>query len=328
VALVVDREVRIEGDPHHTSKLALKHGAMEFYIARTLRRLGYEVSIVACDTGQQFIADLTALRPDVAFNVAEHVHGRRSADLLVPALLDLLRIPYTGATPTALLLCRDKAVSKSLAAKVGVRVPAFALAPIGMESPVEVPPFPVVVKPVSRDSSEGITLGSLVRTRAALQERLRFVHRRFGDAAIVEEFVDGVDTYVFAVEGATLQIRPPHQLLIDAGGSAARSMATFQVKHNDAYRKRWGIRSRAARLKPATLEALHESVRRLWPVLQLRDYARLDFRLTPANELVFIEANANPGFSPASRSDNWSAGDYEAAVRQVIENALARGQHK
>jgi D-alanine-D-alanine ligase len=324
VALLIDRERRVDGDPDLTSKRALAHAGMEFHIARTLRRLGYGVTIVACETGEQLIADLTELRPDVAFNVTEHLHGQRSADLQVAALLELLRIPYTGATPTALLLCRDKAVSKSLAAKVGVRVPEFALAPVGVEAPLDVPPFPVVVKPVSRDSSEGITLGSLVRTRAALQKRLRFVHRRFSEAAIIEAFVDGVDTYVFAVEGKTLEIRPPHQLRIDAQGSAARSMATFQVKHSETYRKRWNIRSRAARLNPATLAALHESLRRLWPVLHLRDYARLDFRLTPANELVFIEANANPGFSPASRSDNWSAGDYEAAVRQVIENALAR----
>jgi D-alanine-D-alanine ligase len=324
VALLIDREQRVEGDPDLTSRRALAHAAMEFSIARTLRRLGYAVSIVACETGEQLVADLTALRPDAAFNVTEHLHGRRSADLQVAALLELLRIPYTGATPSALVLCRDKAVSKSLAAKVGVRVPEFALAPVGVDAPFDVPPFPVVVKPLSRDSSEGITLGSLVRTRAALQERLRFVHRRFGDAAIIESFVDGVDTYVFAVEGKTLQIRPPHQLHIDAQGSAARSMATYQVKHSETYRKRWGIRSRAARLNAATLRELQDVVRRLWPVLHLRDYARFDFRLTPANELVFIEANANPGFSPASRSDNWSAADYQSAVRQVIENALSR----
>lgn len=325
VALLVDREQRFEVDPHLTTGYARKYAGMEFHIARTLRRLGHAVTVIPCETGQQLIAALMAPRPDVAFNATEHMYGQRTGDLQVPALLELLRIPYTGATPATLLLCRDKAVSKALASKVGVRVPEFALATVGDEDPIGVPPFPVVVKPLSRDSSEGITLGSLVSTRTALRQRLRVVHRRYRDAAIIEAFVDGIDTYTFALEGPALQIRPPHQLLIDSQGSPAHSMATYQVKHSETYRKRWRIRSRAARLRPSTLAELEQSVRRLWPVLQLRDYARLDFRVTPRGEAVFLEANANPGFSPMSRSDRWSAADYEAAVRQVIENALARG---
>ena len=297
---------------------------MEYHIARTLRLLGYEVSVIPCLTGQQLAAELTAHRPDVAFNATEHMYRRRTADLQIASLLELFRIPYTGATPAALLLCRDKAASKSLAEKVGVRVPEFALAPIGDSSPLGVPPFPVVVKPVSGDSSEGITLRSLVRTRAALSERLRVIHERFRDAAIIEQFIDGTDTYVFALEGETLQLRPPHELRIAAQGNAARSIATYHVKHDQAYRKRWHVRSRAARLPASTLAELDRSVRRLWPILQLRDYARLDFRITAPGEVYFLEANANPGFSPASRSDNWSAADYQSAVQQVIENALAR----
>jgi D-alanine-D-alanine ligase len=324
VALLVDREQVIEGDSGLESRGARLHVAMEFHIARTLRTLGHEVSVIPCVSGQQLAAELTAHRPDIAFNAVEHMYRRRTADLQVAALLELFRIPYTGATPAALLLCRDKAVSKSLAAKVGVLVPEFALAPIGDESPLDVPPFPVMVKPVSRDSSEGITLRSLVRTRTALQARLRVIHHRYRDAAIIESFIDGTDTYVFALEGETLQIRPPHELRIASEGSAARSIATYHVKHSEAYRKRWGVRSRAARLPAATLHELERSVRRLWPVLQLRDYARLDFRITAAGEVYFLEANANPGFSPASRSDNWSPADYQSAVQQVIENALAR----
>jgi D-alanine-D-alanine ligase len=297
---------------------------MEYHVERTLRRLGHQVTPIAALSGQQLVAELTNHRPDVVFNATEHMYRRRTADLQIASLLELLRLPYTGATPAALLLSRDKAASKALAAKVGVRVPEFALAPIGELDPIDVPPFPVVVKPVSNDSSEGITLRSLVRTRGALAQRIRIVHRSQRDSAIIESFIDGTDTYVFALEGRTLQIRAPHELIIDANGDAARSMATYHVKHDQAYRSRWRIRSRPAKLSAKTLRELRQSVRRLWPVLQLRDYARIDFRVTPNGEPYFIEANANPGFSPASRSDRWSAADYEAAVRQVIANAIRR----
>lgn len=295
---------------------------MEYHVERTLRRLGHHVTVVEALSGAQLVADLTNLRPDVVFNATEHMYRRRTGDLQIAALLELLRIPYTGATPAALLLCRDKAASKALAAKVGVRVPDFALAPVGELDPLDVPPYPVVVKPLSNDSSEGITLGSLVRTRGALTRRLRIVHRQQRDAAIIESFIEGVDTYLFALEGRTLQLRAPHELVLPACG--ARSMATFFVKHDQAYRDRWRIRSRPARVEARTLREMQTAVRRVWPVLQLRDYARIDFRVTPDGVPYFLEANANPGFSPASRADRWSAGDYQAAVRQVIANALRR----
>jgi hypothetical protein len=64
---------------------------------------------------------------------------------------------------------------------------------------------------------------------------------------------------------------------------------------------------------------------RLWPALQLRDYARIDCRLTPAGELYFIEANANPGFSPVSRCDDWELPEYDAAIRAIVANAARRG---
>lgn len=294
---------------------------MEYHIARTLRRLGHHVTPLVATSGKQLVRDLTRLAPDVVFNATEHMYQRRTADLHIASLLELLRIRYTGATPASLLLCRDKASSKAIAEKVGVRVPPFALAPRGELAPRDVPPYPVVVKPLSNDSSQGITLRSVVKTNEALKERLRIVHRS-RDAAIIESFIDGTDTYVFAVEGRTLQIRPPHELIIRAAG--ARSMATYHVKHNESYRSRWKVISRPAKLAPKTLREVQTAVRRLWPALQLRDYARIDFRVTAEGVPYFIEANANPGFSPASRADKWTPEEYEAAVQQVIANALRR----
>jgi len=321
VALLADRETRVDGDPSLTSDAARRHAPMEYYIGKALRELEHDVVVIPCISGKQLIRALGEARPDVAFNATEHMFGRRTADIHVPALLEMLRLPYTGATAATLLRCRDKAFSKSLAAMAGVRVPAFALVAIGAELPRNVA-FPVVVKPVSLDSSEGVSARSFVRTRRALERQVDIVHRRFRDAAIVEEFIDGIDVYVMAIEGRTLQLRPPQQLRVNASG--ARSMATFHVKHDDEYRKRWGVATGPAQLDAKTARELDRGVRRLWPLLQLRDYARLDFRLTPEGVLYFIEANANPGFSPVSRNDDWNWDDYRAAVKMVVTNAARR----
>ena len=321
VALLVDREQRVDDDPALTSQAALRHAPMEFYIARALRELKHDVVVIACVSGKQLIRDLGKAAPDVVFNATEHMYGRRTADIHVPALLELLRLPYTGATAACLMLTRHKAFSKHLAAAAGVRVPAFVLVPIGAEPPDDVT-FPAVVKPVARDSSEGVSARSFVRTRRELARQIDVVHRRFRDAAIVEQFIDGIDVYVTATEGRTLRIRRPQQLRVNASG--ARSMATYHVKHDPRYRKKWGVVAGRAKIDKAVTREMERVVRRLWPVLQLRDYARFDFRLTPANELYFIEANANPGFSPVSRNDNWKWTEYVDAVKTILRNAVQR----
>lgn len=323
VALLIDRQQLVDGDPHLTTRAAFKHAPMEFHLGASLRRSGFDVTLIPCLSGAQLVRDLVAAAPDVVFNATEHMYGRRASDLHIAALLELLRFPYTGADPGALLISRDKAISKSLAEKAGVRVPQYALAPRGF-APRDVPPFPVVVKPVGGDSSEGIAMASVVNSEAALKRQLAVVHRR--GTAIVESFIPGEDVYVFAWRDArALHILPPWCLRIGRDPSSPRSMATYQVKHNDAYRARWRIRSRPAKFDAARLRELRTMFVRLWPALQLRDYARIDCRLTPSGELYFIEANANPGFSPVSRCDDWELPEYDAAIRAIVANAARRG---
>lgn len=322
----MDRESQVEGDPRLTSTRASKHSQMEHYLARAMRELAYEVVIIPCRTGRQLVADLTKARPDVVFNATEHLYNRRTADVHVAAVLEALRIPYTGGSPATLLLCRDKAASKGLAAAVGVRVPPFAIVPPGCGVNGTTPAFPVVVKPAAQDSSEGIGVAAVVSTESALRKRVEIVHRRYRDTALIESFIPGVDVNVFVIEGRRLEIAAPTRRFISAASpSSPHSMATYHVKHNAAYRARWRVRYEMAKLSVRALRTLHRDIRRLWPVLQLLDYARFDYRMTESGELYFIEANANPGFSPASRSETWTWPEYRKAVRTVVENAIRRG---
>lgn len=325
VAVLIDREQRVDGDPELVSEEARAYAPLEYHLGASLRRIGYDVSLIPCLSGRQLIAALQKKTPDVVYNATEHMDGRRDDDIQIPALLEMLRIPYTGSSAASLLLCRDKAVSKSLAMMVGVRAPAFALAPVGEQSPPNVPPFPVVIKPVSGDSSEGVSMSSVVRHERALGQRLNVFHRRHRRTAIIEAFVPGSDIYVFVLQDRKLRIIPPVQLCIDADPSSPRSMATYHVKHNDPYREKWKIEVRTAELSATSRRELERSIHRLWPVLQLRDYCRFDFRLTPAGEMYFIEANPNPGFSPGGRYDKWTEDEYDADVRMLILNAARRG---
>ena len=322
VVLLVDRE-RVRSKASVVSSRLLPNSEMEAYIARALRELGYEVVIVAVRSGKQLIATLTSVEPDVVFNTSEHLRGRCELDAYVAAILEVAGVPYTGATPGCLVLTRDKGWSKSIAGKVGVPAPDFAM--IAPGKPLRFRSFPAVVKPAERDYSDGISLRSFVRDRRELQARIELVSKRTADSYIVESFVPGRDLYVFALQvGGALKIRPAVTLEVNVAASDPRSMAVHSAKHDSSYRRRWGLQQSPAQLTREQTRRLHDYVRRLWPALQLRDYARFDFRLDESGAMYFIEANANPGFSPASRCDMWTWPDYVAAVQAIVTNAARR----
>jgi D-alanine-D-alanine ligase len=323
VLLLTDPECILPEDPDLRRAVTKKHAPMEYHLARTLRELGCRTSVRAIWTLDELRQELDALRPDVVFNVTEHFAGTRAHDVRITAALEESGVAYTGTTTRGLTLCRDKAVSKTIAAMAGVRVPRFAVARPGYALP-ELPPLPVMVKPVARDSSDGIHMASIVRTPAALRARIELVQHRYREPAIVEAFIDGVDVYAGAVETPRLRVLPPRMLHVGQDGRGAPLVASYHVKHNDGYRERWRIGSAAANLPKATLRQMTRDIATLWPRLAIRDYARIDFRLDREGRLWFIEANPNPGITYRSQCGTWRGVEYADLIRWILRRALER----
>ncbi len=171
--------------------------------------------------------------------------GRRT--VTSAALLDLLKLPYTGTGPRGLVLCRDKAVSKLIAAQEGFKIPKFFV--VGKETR-RLPPemtFPLVVKPRFDDSSVGISQASLVRTKEALARRIAFLERNEMGEIICEEFIAGREMLV-GVMGE--RIMPVRELLIGRGLQNAPRLASYRLKHDRKHQRRWRVRTRFAQLTP------------------------------------------------------------------------------
>ena len=324
ILLLIDRECLLAEDPDMRRAATRKHAPMEFHLARTLRELGCAMTLHAFTSLGRLRRELDARWPDVVFNVTEHVNGKRADDARIVDALESWGVAYTGATAAGLALCRDKALSKSIAAAAGLLVPQFAVVCAGAPPPDTLPPLPAIVKPVARDSSEGIHMSSIARTPEALRRRIEVVQRRYREPAIVEAFIDGVDVHAGVVETPRLRVLPPRELVIERSGTDAPLVASYHVKHNDDYRARWGIRTSAARLPRAARHRMARDVAALWPLLSLRDYARIDFRLDREGRLWFIEANPNPGITYRSQCGTWEAVAYPDLVRWILRRALAR----
>jgi D-alanine-D-alanine ligase len=122
-----------------------------------------------------------------------------------------------------------------------------------------------------------------------------FVHRRIATDAIAEQFIEGREIYVGVIGNDRLTALPPRELVFERARPDAPLIATARAKHDLEYQKKYGIDQRAAENLPANVEAtIVRLSKRIYRILGLSGYARLDYRLSPDGQLWFLEANPNP----------------------------------
>jgi D-alanine-D-alanine ligase len=308
---------------------------MEYQIAHALQERGHEVRILGVrDDLQYLVRCLDEWKPDLVFNGAEAFRGNETLEYLLPALLEAEGYRYTGAPPLALQMTRDKAISKKVLAYFGIQVPGFVT--YRLHEKVEQHPgirFPLFVKPLQTDGSAGIAQASLVQDMAALADRVAFIQDRFGQGAIAEEFVEGRELYVSVLgNDESLEILPIIEMVFDKSKTRPEErIATQFAKWDEGYRDRKGIRNVIARpLSKSVRERIYETCRTAYRALWLRDYARLDLRLSPDGQIWVIEANANPfisyGHDMANAADK-AGMDYYASIQRLVDEAVTRYAH-
>lgn len=296
-------------------------------VITALRALGHDVEVLAVynDVGAMYDR-ITKFAPDVVFNLCESFYLERAHEPNVPALLDLMKVRYTGAGPEALMLCKDKALAKKVLAFHKIRVAGFVVS--SRKRPLKKLRrfrFPAFVKPIDEESSDGIAKASYAKTEEDALERARFIHESFASDAIIEEYIEGRELTVSVLGNPRPVAFPPREIFFGDGGSSPR-FTTSKAKWDDAYRKKWGIRNGAAGPLPdGTLDKLGRTARMAYRILKIRGLARLDVRLTEAGEVVVIEVNPNPSLA---KTDDFAmsaaeAGlSYEQLIQRMLDNAV------
>lgn len=301
----------------------------EYHVIDALRRLGYTVSVIGIfDDLGNMIGRLKEQKPGLVFNLTETFYGQRLWDKNIAGVLDLLQVPYTGTGPMGLMLCRDKRLCKQLLGLHRIRVPKFLSLPYGKAIRIgKSAPFPLVVKPVFTDGSEGISNASLVNNAQALQERAEFIHNRWQQDVIAEEYIEGRELYVTVLGNKKLTVCPPQECFFDPEKDEGPNLATYRVKWNDRYREKWGIHFGFAENEPETMKRISQICKRAFRVLHLRDYGRIDLRLTPEGRIVILEANPNPDLGrqeEVAQSAKKAGLDYTALMDLIVRQALKR----
>jgi D-alanine-D-alanine ligase len=301
---------------------------MEYDVVATLGELGHEVKTLGVHSDLAVIRGaIESFRPEIAFNLLEEFGGAAIFDQNVVIYLELMGLRYTGCNPRGLMIARDKALSKKLLAYHRIRVPAFTVFRIGRR--IRCPKslrFPLFVKSVIEDASLGISRASLVKDEQSLTERVAFIHEQIGTDAIAEEFIDGRELYVGVLGNQRLEVFPVWELLFEKKDEETPLIATGHAKWNAKYQKKWGVTSRAAKGLPADLvRRIEQRSRRIYRILGLSGYARIDFRLAEDGSLYFLEGNPNPALTYGedfAESAEKKGISYEKLIQRIINLGL------
>jgi D-alanine-D-alanine ligase len=269
----------------------------EYDVITTLRSLGHEVKPLGVQDELHPIREaIEEFEPTIVFNLLEEFHRNVLYDQNVVSYLELLQVPYTGCNPRGLVIARSKALSKKLLVYHRIRVPDFAVFPLkrAVKRPARLK-FPLIVKSLTEHSSLGISQASVVDSDEKLKERVAFVHERLKTDAIAEQYIEGREYYVSVIGNERLLALPVWELLFENMPANAALIATAKVKHDVEYQKRRGIVQRVAEdLPEGVAQRIVQTSKRIYRLLELDGYARIDYRLAPDGSLYFLEANPNP----------------------------------
>lgn len=278
-----------------------------------------------------FLAQLSAVNPELIVNLCEAAWGDSQMELHAAALLEMTGRPVTGSGPLCLGLTQDKLLTKELLLANDIPTPRHLLVRCGEPLPA-VPGlgYPLIVKPRSEDASQGITDASVVDDLQALWSQIGYIHRTYGQDALVEEFIVGREINAAILgNGEAAVVLPLAEILFDSG--LARPIVSFEGKWLEgtaAYQKTVPVCPAA--LAEPEVAAVRVAALAAFRVMGCRDYARVDIRLRDGIPWV-LEVNANPDISPgAGLARSAAAGglDYPALIGRILELTLLRSEKR
>jgi len=294
-------------------------------LANEIERLGHRV--VRLGGGAEFLSSILSEKIDFVFNISEGRGTYRSREAQVPSVLEMLRIPYSGADPLTLALCLDKPLTKRVAESLGVRTPRYVVfSPYEAIDLDEVRDLsrPLVVKPAFEGSSKGIRLTSKIDRLEELEQAATDIHKMYRQPALVEEFIAGKEITVGIMGNHPPQVVGVMEV-VPRNGAGDNFMYTLEVKRD--WQRLVSYRC-PANLPPQTFKEIEGMALALHKGLQCRDMARFDFRVDGKNRPYFLEVNPLPGLSPVYSDLPIMAGlmglSYSQLIGGILNAALER----
>ena len=292
-------------------------------ITTCLEAEGHTVTMLG--GGREFLGKILREKVDFVFNIAEGRGTYRSREAQVPSILEMLDIPYSGSDPQCLAICLDKPLTKKLVALEGVSTPKWCVINDKQElRQIESCrfPFPAIIKPAYEGSSKGIRLTSLVEDAKQAIEVIENLLEKYHQPAMMEKIIMGDEVTVGIIGNSPPRVLGMMRVLPKQKNDYF--LYTLEVKRN--YLELVDYECPAG-LEEKILQRLQISSLKAFQTLGCRDFARLDFRISPAGVPYFLEINPLPGLGGHSdlvimaKKMGWS---HRQLISAVLNAALER----
>ena len=306
-----------------------EHDVVVDQVAEALEEGGHKPSILGVhDDLKTMIAGLEKQKPELVFNLCEMFGDDTGADLAVAGLLDLLGLRYTGSGPGELFLGQDKGLAKKIFAFEKILYPDFAIFSndAGLETGGNLR-MPLFVKPLRADASIGITGDSLVRDATALMKRVIMIHEKLNDSALVEEYIEGRELYVGVIGNGDPEALPPMEMDFSGMPEGMPHIVDSKAKWSKRSAEYKGTKSVLPDLPDELRARLQKVAVEAYRALRVRDYGRVDLRLTETGEIYVIEVNANCYLEKESEFATAAAAhgmEFPALVKRIADLAVER----
>ena len=297
--------------------------------------------VVLIEADEVAYEKLKASKPDIVFNIAEGLWGQ-SRESQIPAMLDMLRIPYTGSGPLALAICLDKARAKELLSYHCISTPLFSvISDLGfrisdLKSIIanrKSLPFPLIVKPLYEGSSKGIRNNSVVNGEDELKERVAWVIAEYRQPALIEEFLEGREFTVAMIGNSEdLKMLPVVEINYSSLPAGVNPIYSYEAKWIwDTPDNPLEIFQCPADIGSKLKKDIGDICSNAFRILDIKDWCRIDIRLDSKERPYILELNPLPGILPDPKSNSCfpkaarAAGmDYHKLINAVLDAACKR----
>jgi D-alanine-D-alanine ligase len=271
-------------------------------------------TVIELGNGRQLVEELLADPPDLVFNIAEGHGVGRCREARVPAVCEMLGVPYVGSDPLTMAATLDKDVGRRLVASAGVRVPAGGL----VHDELPNVPYPAFVKPAWEGSSKGISPASIVENADSARRLIAALRREHDQPILLEEFIDGHEVTVGLI-GPAEKPQVVGVMRILPKKPTERFIYEHTVKSDCLTHL---IYECPAQLPPSVIAECERSGILAYRALGCRDVGRVDFRVRDGVP-YFLEANPLPGLNPETGDIAMIARDMGTPYAQFIGRIIA-----
>jgi D-alanine-D-alanine ligase len=303
-------------------------------LAAALVESGFQVDLLGMH-GIEVLAVINRVRelnPDLVFNLCESLAGDPRNEPTFVGVLDVFKIPYTGADLLALASCLHKQRTKDILIARGLPTPPYrflvdeaSLADPGLDAL----DYPWFVKLAHEDASVGITEANRVVSAAALRARVRELHAEYRQPVLAERYIEGREVNVTLIgNGAGLRVLPLHEIDFAAMPADRPRIVSYAAKWNEDHVDYAGTKPVPLRdASPAFIANVEQVARGAWDAMGLRDYGRIDLRVDAQEVPWVIDVNPNPDISPdagVARSARIAGMSYPQLIAHIADVAYQR----